>query len=81
MNYVRSSQRFVSPGKMADGGIVYIENGFSEVVRSESAGMGHQIDLISGRGLFGSASGSVRIRRQVFIRGHPKAGKMARLGY
>ena len=38
---------------MADGGIVYIEIGFSEVVRSEFAGMGHQIDLISVWGLFG----------------------------
>ena len=57
VNHVRSSQPFGSPGKMADGGIVYIENGFSEVVRSEFIGMGHQIDLISGRGLFGGVPG------------------------
>ena len=57
VNHVRSSQPFGSPGKMADGGIVYIENGFSEVVRSEFTGMGHQIDLISGRGLFGGCQG------------------------
>ena len=42
---------------MTDGGIVYLENGFSEVVRSELAGMGHQIDMISGRGLFGGYQG------------------------
>ena len=46
VNYVRYWQPFGSPGKMADGGIVCIENGFSEVVRSEFAVMGHQIDLI-----------------------------------
>ena len=57
VNHVRSSQPFGSPSKMADGGIVYIENGFSEVVRSEFTGMGHQIDLISGRGLFGGCQG------------------------
>ena len=57
VNHVRSSQPFGSPSKMTDGGIVYLENGFSEVVRSELAGMGHQIDMISGRGLFGGYQG------------------------
>ena len=57
VNHVRSSQPFGSPSKMTDGGIVYLENGFSEVVRSELAGMGHQIDMISGKGLFGGYQG------------------------
>ena len=56
---------------------MYLENGFSEVVLSELAGMGHQIDMTSGKGLFGGIRGFVRIRGQVFMRAS-ESRKMAR---
>jgi len=57
VNHVGSSQPFGSPREMTDGGIVYLENGFSETVRTELAGMGHRIDMASGKGLFGGYQG------------------------
>ncbi len=57
VNHVRSSQPFGSPREMTEGGTVYLENGFSEVARADLAAMGHQIDMISGKGLFGGYQG------------------------
>jgi gamma-glutamyltranspeptidase/glutathione hydrolase len=57
VNHAGSSQPFGSPLEMTNGGIVYLENGFSETVRTELAGMGHRIDMASGKGLFGGYQG------------------------
>lgn len=62
VNHVGSSQPFGSPREMTDGGIVYLENGFSDSARTELAGLGHRIDMTSGKGLFGGYQGIWRDR-------------------